>query len=80
MMYTDDMRRAFRSIQAPKNFSVDLVDNEHFISVVAREDVFMRLLDEEKRHAIEYMVRVKKALEDNGAIVLLVREGGKEQV
>jgi hypothetical protein len=24
------------------------------------------------------MVRVKKALEDNGAIVLLVREGGKE--
>jgi hypothetical protein len=25
------------------------------------------------------MVRVKQALEDNGAIVLLVREGGKEQ-
>jgi hypothetical protein len=24
------------------------------------------------------MIRVKKALEDNGAIVLLVREGGKE--
>jgi hypothetical protein len=31
-----------------------------------------------KRQAIEYMIRVKKALEDNGAIVLLVREGGKE--
>jgi hypothetical protein len=28
---------------------------------------------------VEYMIRVKKALEDNGAIVLLVREGGKEQ-
>ena len=28
--------------------------------------------------AIEYMVRAKKALEDNGAIVLLVREGGAE--
>jgi hypothetical protein len=26
------------------------------------------------------MIRVKKALEDNGAIVLLVREGGKENV
>lgn len=38
----------------------------------------MRLHDDEKRGAIEYMVRVKKALEDNGAIVLLVREGGKE--
>jgi hypothetical protein len=39
----------------------------------------MRLLDEDKRSAVEYMVRVKKALEDNGAIVLLVREGGVEQ-
>lgn len=79
MMYTDEMRRAFRSISAPKNFSVELIDNEHFISVVAREDAFMRLLDDEKRGAIEYMVRVKNALEDNGAIVLLVREGGREQ-
>ena len=78
-MYTDEMRRAFRSIAGPKNFSVDLIDNEHFISVVAREDVFMRLHDDEKRGAIEYMVKVKQALEDNGAIVLLVREGGKEQ-
>jgi hypothetical protein len=78
-MYTDEMRRAFRSIAAPKNFSVDLIDNEHFLSVVAKEDTFMRLHDDEKRGAIEYMVRVKKALEDNGAIVLLVREGGKEQ-
>jgi hypothetical protein len=33
---------------------------------------------EKKKQAIEYMIRVKKALEDNGAIVLLVREGGKE--
>ena len=39
----------------------------------------MRLPDEDKRRAVEYMIRVKKALEDNGAIVLLVREGGKEQ-
>lgn len=79
MMYTDAMKRAFRSITPPKGFYVELVDNEHFISVRAKEDVFMRLLDEDKRAAVEYMVRVKKALEDNGAIVLLVREGGKEQ-
>ncbi len=79
-MYTDDMRRAFRSIYPPKNFQVDIVDNDHFLSVVAREDVFMRLLDEEKRAAIEYMINVKKALEMNGAIVMLVREGGKEQL
>jgi hypothetical protein len=44
------------------------------LAVKADEKQFMRLLDREKREAVEYMVRVKKALEDNGAIVLLVRE------
>jgi hypothetical protein len=62
----------------PKGFSLDLIDNDNFITVRASEKSFMSLLDEDKRRAVEYMVRVKKALEDNGAIVLLVREGGKE--
>lgn len=80
-MYTDEMARAFRSLDhhAPKGFGVQLVDNDNFITVKAKEDVFMRLSDEDKRKAVEYMVRVKKALEDNGAIVLLVREGGVDQ-
>ena len=77
-MYTDGMKMAFRSIRAPKNFKVTLIDNEHFITVKASEPDFMRLDSEEKMHAVEYMIRVKKALEDNGAIVLLVREGGKD--
>lgn len=79
-MYTDAMRRAFRSLDhfAPKGFKLELVDNDHFITVRASEKSFMVLVDEDKRRAVEYMVRVKKALEDNGAIVLLVREGGKE--
>lgn len=77
-MYTDAMRRAFHSLTPPKNFSLQIIDNDHFLSVKASEKQFMNLLDEEKRAAVEYMVRVKKALEDNGAIVLLVREGGKE--
>jgi len=78
-MYTDAMKMAFHSITPPKNFGVQLIDNEHFITVKASEKVFMSLLDEDKRYAVEYMIRVKKALEDNGAIVLLVREGGVEQ-
>jgi hypothetical protein len=78
-MYTDAMKMAFHSITPPKNFGVQLIDNEHFITVKASEKAFMSLLDEDKRYAVEYMVRVKKALEDNGAIVLLVREGGVEQ-
>ena len=78
-MYTDEMKRAFHSITPPKNFGVQLIDNDTFITVKAKEEIFLKLLDEDKRHAVEYMVRVKKALEDNGAIVLLVREGGVEQ-
>jgi hypothetical protein len=78
-MYTDSMRRAFRSLNAPNNFSLEIVDNDNFITVKAKEKDFMSLETVElKRQAIEYMIRVKKALEDNGAIVLLVREGGKE--
>ena len=77
-MYTDKMKKAFHSVRAPKNFYVQLEDNDNFITVRAREDVFMRLSDDEKREAVEYMVRVKKALEDTGSIVLLVREGGKD--
>ena len=78
-MYTDQMKVAFHSVTPPKGFGVQLIDNDTFLTVKAKEDVFMRLTDEDKRAAVEYMVRVKKALEDNGAIVLLVREGGKEE-
>lgn len=78
-MYTDAMKRAFRSLNPPKNFSLQIIDNDHFLTVKAKEKDFMSLETVEmKKEAIEYMIRVKKALEDNGAIVLLVREGGKE--
>ncbi len=78
-MYTDSMKKAFRSLSAPKNFSLQIIDNDHFLTVKAKEKDFMSLETVEmKKEAIEYMIRVKKALEDNGAIVMLVREGGKE--
>ena len=79
-MYTDAMARAFHSLShhAPKGFGVELIDNDHFLVVRANEKDFMKLLDRDKRKAVQYMAMVKKALEDNGAIVLLVRTGGKE--
>lgn len=79
-MYTNEMARAFRSLDhyAPAGFSVRLEDNDNFITVRASENQFMSLNDEGKRQAVEYMVRIKAALEDNGAIVLLIREGGQE--
>ena len=79
-MYTHDMRRAFQSLAhfAPKGFALQIIDNEHFLTVKASEEQFMSLTGEDKLRAVEYMVRAKNALEANGAIVLLVREGGKD--
>lgn len=79
-MYTDSMARAFHSLahHAPKGFNVQIIDNDNFLTVKASEKNFMLLPEEDKRRAVMYMVMVKKALEDNGAIVLLVREGGEE--
>ena len=79
-MYTAGMRRSFQSLShfAPKGFSLQIIDNDNFLTLKASEQQFMSLSGEDKLRAVEYMVRAKKALEDNGAIVLLVREGGKE--
>jgi hypothetical protein len=79
-MYTDSMKNAFRSLAhfAPKGFVVQIIDNDNFVTVKASEKAFMSLSHDSKRQAVEYMIRVKKAFEDNGAIVLLVREGGAE--
>ena len=74
------MMKAFRSVAhfCPPGFLLDVIDNEHFLTLRASEKHFMQLSGEDKVRAVEYMIRAKKALEDNGAIVLLVREGGKE--
>jgi hypothetical protein len=77
-MYTDKMKRAFRSLTPPKNFSVLIIDDEFFLTVLAKEKDFMVLSTDDKYLAVEYMIRVKNALEDHGAVVQLVREGGEE--
>ena len=76
------MKRAFRSLShlAPAGFKLTIVDNEHFLTLKATEPDFLRLSYDDKLKAVEYMFKAKEALEDNGAIVLLVREGGKEDV
>lgn len=76
-MYTDDMQKAFRSITPPKNFRLQIIDNDHFLTVKASEKDFLSLYHDDKIEAFQYMLKVKQALEENGAIVLLVRDGGK---
>jgi hypothetical protein len=76
-MYTDAMRRAFHSLghHAPKGFDgIELLDNDNFITVRLDEKKFVSLDEFEKRQAIQYVFLVKKALEDNGAVVLVVRK------
>jgi hypothetical protein len=81
MYYTDGMRRAFHSITPPKNFSVNIVEHViegmSFLEIISDEYQFFALPDADKRTAVEYMIRVKKALEDHGALVQLTRKAIK---
>jgi len=76
-MYTDAMKRAFHAVQAPKNFSVQLIDNDHFLTIKLDERHFAGLLHDEKIAALQYIVQLKNALEMEGAIVLVTREALK---
>jgi hypothetical protein len=76
-MYTDSMRRAFHSVQAPKGFSVTIIDNDSFLTVKLDEREFVRMVHDDKIQALQYVVNLKKALEMEGAIVLVTREALK---
>lgn len=73
-MYTDNMRRAFHSIPAPQNFVISIVDNEHFLTIKLDEKSFLPLTHDEKIEAVKYVTVVKKALEMEGAVVLITRQ------
>jgi hypothetical protein len=76
-MYTDSMRRAFHSIVAPKGFLVQLIDNDHFLTIKLNEYDFISMNHDEKIKALQYVVQLKNALEMEGAIVLVSREAVK---
>ena len=68
------MRRAFHSVIPPKGFKVQIIDNEHFLTIKLNERQFASMVHDEKIEALKYVVQIKKALEMNGAIVLVTRE------
>ena len=76
-MYTDSMRRAFHSIDSPKGFAVQLIDNEHFLTIKLNEYDFIAMTHDQKMRALQYVIRLKSALEMEGAIVLVTREAIK---
>jgi hypothetical protein len=76
-MYTDDMRRIVHNFIPPKGFGVDIIDNEHFLTIKLDEMHFVRMSHDDKISALQYVVKLKEALEQNGAIVLVTREAVK---
>jgi len=73
-MYTNNMKRAFHSIPAPKNFAISIIDNDHFLTIKLDEKAFLPLTHDEKIEAVKYVTVVKKALEMEGAVVLVTRQ------
>jgi hypothetical protein len=75
-VYTDEMRRAFHSLDglAPKGFKVDLIDNDNFLTIRIDEKSIFNLSHDDKIAAVRYVAVLKDALEQNGAIVLVVRK------
>ena len=71
------MRRAFHSIIPPNNFQIELIDNEHFLTIKLNEYVFAKMVHDDKVQALQYVLNLKKALEMEGAIVLVTREALK---
>jgi hypothetical protein len=64
-------------ITPPKGFGVEIIDNEHFLTVKLDEVKFLHMGHDDKISALQYVVKLKKALEDCGAIVLITREAVK---
>lgn len=73
-MYTDNMRRVVHNLIPPKGFGVNIIDNEHFLTIKLDEKQFVKMLHDEKIQALQYVVKLKNALEQEGAIVLVTRE------
>jgi hypothetical protein len=78
IMYTDSMRRVVHNLQPPKGFGVNIIDNEHFLTIKLDEKQFEKMFHDEKIKALQYVVNLKNALEQNGAIVLVTREAIQE--
>jgi hypothetical protein len=61
----------------PKDFAIELIDNEHFLTIKLNEYKFAKMVHDDKIQALQYVLNLKKALEMEGAIVLVTREAIK---
>jgi hypothetical protein len=73
-MYTLEMATAFKSITPPDNFKLVVMENDDFLTLVIDPEDIENLSDEQVDPAVKYINDVKKALEDEGAVVFVVRD------
>jgi hypothetical protein len=73
-MYTLEMATAFKSITPPENFKVVILENDDFLTILIDPEDIESLQDEQVEPAVKYINDVKKALENEGAIVFVVRD------
>jgi hypothetical protein len=77
-MYTVEMATAFKSLVPPENFGVTILDANDFLTVQIDPEDIESLLDHQVEDAIQYIKDVKRVLEEQGAIVYIVREALKD--
>jgi hypothetical protein len=71
MIYTDIMRKAVKSIPAPKDFKMDILDYGQFITLQFYESQWRHYSEKERLRCILYLQKVKSVLEKLGASVAL---------
>jgi len=70
-MYTNEMKRSIRTIKAPKEFKIDILDYDTFLTVQFYESQWRHYNDSERFQCIQYLSKVKAILESLGARVAL---------
>jgi hypothetical protein len=73
-MYTIEMATAFKSVVPPENFKLTILENEDFITLMVDPEDIENLEDHQVEPAVKYINDVKKVLENEGAIVFVVRD------
>lgn len=68
------MATAFKSVVPPENFKLTILENEDFITLMVDPEDIENLEDHQVEPAVKYINDVKKVLENEGAIVFVVRD------
>ena len=70
-MYTHLMKQAVKTIPIPKDFKIDIVDYNTFLTIQFYESQWKHYSETERFLCIQYLNKVKKTLENLGARVAL---------